>query len=142
MISILFLFSGIAQAAQFSLYGVTLGMTRTEVDEKWKRLDENKYYVEESILLNINPVFDHEERLYQLGFSIPVPLLDQYPAPFVNTSLQELVQEMWAGPTTAVSVRIGRGTADITILDKTRQGNFITHINEQMSLQLSILLKP
>jgi hypothetical protein len=141
-ISVLLLLPGMIRAEDFSLYGVSMGMTREDVDSRWQKLEEGKYFIENSILLNINLEFDHEDKLFKLIFSLPVPLLDKYPASFVNTSFQDLVQKRWAAPTTAISVRVGRGVADITVLDKTRQDKFMKHISDQMKLQLSVLLKP
>jgi hypothetical protein len=142
-VSVIFLLPpGKVGAEEFSLYGVRMGMTRTEVEQLWVKLDDGKYYVEDSILLNIKLDFDHEEKLYKLSFSLPVPLLDKYPASFVNTSFQELVQEKWANPSRALTVRVGRGNADITVLDKDRQSAFMNYINELMRLQLSTILKP
>ncbi|MDF1525473.1 MAG: hypothetical protein RRA15_09235 [bacterium] len=141
-VAFLVLLPGLVKADEFSLYGVKMGMARAEVETHWQKLDEDKYHIEDSILMNVMPEFDHMDRLYQLSFSIPIPLLDQHPGPYVTTTFQDLIQERWASDDQIVSLRTGRGNAGIMITSKHLQVEYTGHIRTQMELQLGILLKP
>jgi hypothetical protein len=141
-ISVLLLLPGMIRAEDFSIYGVSMGMTRADVDARWEKLENDKYHIKDSILMNVLPEFDHEDKLYRLSFSIPIPLLDQHPGTYVTTAFQDLVQERWAGDDQIVNLRTGRGKADIMITSRHLQTEYTNHIRTQIQLQLGILLKP
>lgn len=142
LVSSVLLISGNASASEFSLFGVAMGMKRAEVDTHWQPLQDGKYMIEGSLLLKIEPQFDHQDRLYRLNFSIPIPLLEQHPVPYVTTSFQDLIQERWAGEDTIINIRTGRGIGDVMLTSKSLQAEYTEHIRSQMLLQLGILLKP
>ncbi len=131
-----------AWAEKFSLFGVTMGMTRGEVDNAWQKLETGEYYIDGSSLINLVPEFDHRDRLYRLSFSTPIPLLDQHPGAYVTTAFQESVQERWASDNLAVSLRTGRGSADVTLTSKPLQAEYSDHVRAQMKIRLIDLLKP
>ena len=141
-VTFLVLLPGLVKADGFSLYGVKMGMMETEVETHWKKLEANQYMVEGSMLLNILPVFDHRGRLYKVSFSMPVPLLDQYPSSYATSAFQELVQKRWDDPDLVVSLRTGRGTADLSLTSKSLDQEFSDHVRTQMQVHLSTLLKP
>ena len=138
----LFLTTGIARAEEFSLYGVTMGMTREEINAHWQKLENGKYIIDGSVLMNITPEFDHRNRLYKLSFTIPIPLLDEHPVPYVTTSFQDLIQDRWASDDLITNIRTGRGVAGIMLTSKPLQTEYEEHIHKQMLLQLGVLLKP
>ena len=140
--AILILVSGMASAEEFSLYGVKMGMTETELETHWNKLDDNQYIIEGSTLLNILPEFDHRQRLYKLRFSTPIPLLDQYPGAYATSAFQELAQKRWEDPDLIVSLRTGRGIADISLTSRSLDQEFAEHVKVQMQVHLSTLLKP
>jgi len=124
-------------AADFSLFGVKMGMTKEEINNTWTKLESGEYVIENSALFNIQPEFDHRNRLYKVIFSAPVG--DQYPGHLVTTALQKLVQDLWASDRTlSVGTRSGRGMVEITITSKKLLDDYVTHIKAQ----LSTLFKP
>jgi hypothetical protein len=141
-VAFMILLPGLAVAEEFSLFGVKMGMERTEVETHWNRLDNDQYLLEDSILLNLLPEFDHRDRLYRLNFTVPIPLLDQYPAPYVMTAFQKAVQELYGTDDQVVSIRTGRGAADITLTSKPLLESYNEHIRSQMLMQLPTILKP
>jgi hypothetical protein len=138
----LILLPGAAMAQDFSLYGVSMGMPRAEISKLWKELENNQYYIEDSIFLNIIPEFDHNDQLYGLSFSVPIPLLDEHPGPFVTSAFQELIQEMWTSEDLVVSLRTGRGTTDVKVTNKRLQEKYKQHIRVQMQVQMGLIFKP
>lgn len=129
---IIILFPSISVAADFSLFGVKMGMPKEEVSKTWTKLESGEYIIENSALFNIQTEFDHRERLYKLSFSAPVG--DQYPGHLVSTALQKLVQDLWAGDRTlSVSTRSGRGMVEINITSKALLDEYVTHIKAQLS---------
>ena len=139
---LLILVSGVAKADEFSLYGVKMGMTKTEVETHWTLSEVDGYQIPNSVVLNLTPEFDHRDRLYRLSFTVPIPLLDQYPGPYVTTAFQKAVQERYGTPDQVVSIRSGRGAADITVTGKSLLESYNNHITVQMLMQLNLLLKP
>jgi hypothetical protein len=131
-----------ASGEGFSLFGVKMGMPQEEVDTVWQRLETGDYYIDGSVLINLVPEFDHRNRLYRLSFSAPIPLLDQHPGTYVTTAFQESVQELWASDDLAVSLRTGRGGADITLTSKSLQKGYANHVRAQMMIRLTDILRP
>jgi hypothetical protein len=140
--SFLVLLPGIVKADEFSLYGVKMGMPKEEVNALWTFSEADGYQIPESVLLNVIPEFDHRNRLYRLNFTIPIPLLDQYPGPYVTTAFQKAFQELYSTADQVVSIRTGRGTADITLTQKPLLESYNEHVKAQMLIQLPILLRP
>jgi hypothetical protein len=79
---------GTSWSEEFKLFGVKFGMTRQEFDQTWIKLESGKYSIQEAVLFDIVPDFDHQDRLYKLSFSVPIPLQDQYPQHFVASAFQ------------------------------------------------------
>ena len=77
----------VSMAADFSLFGVKMGMPKEEISKTWTKLESGEYIIENSALFNIQTEFDHRERLYKLSFSAPVG--DQYPGHLVSTARAE-----------------------------------------------------
>jgi hypothetical protein len=140
--SFLVLLPGIVKADEFSLYGVKMGMPKEEVNALWTFSEADGYQIPESVLLNVIPEFDHRNRLYRLNFTIPIPLLDQYPGPYVTTAFQKAFQELYSTADQVASIRTGRGTADITLTQKPLLESDNEHVKAQMLIQLPILLRP
>lgn len=140
--TICLLLYGTASAEDFSLYGVSMGMSRSEVETHWSRLEGDKYGIEGSLILDLLPMFDHRDRLYKVSFSVPVPLVDQYPGNYVTTAFQDTVQQRWSHPDLVLNLRTGRGIVDITLTSKPLEQEFMEHIRAQMQVHLSTLLKP
>ena len=140
--ALMILLAGVAIADEFSLYGVKMGMAKTEIETHWNKLEENQYMIEGSILLNILPEFDHRDRLYKLRFSVPIPLLDQYPGTYATSAFQELAQKRWDDPDLIVSLRTGRGVADVSLTSRSLEKELADHVRAQMQIHLSTLLKP
>ncbi|RMG96415.1 MAG: hypothetical protein D6708_02415 [Candidatus Dadabacteria bacterium] len=116
-----------APAAPFSLYGVRMGMTRDEVGKLWAPLESGQYYIKDSVLFEVVPSFDHEDRLYQVSFS--VPLVGEYPEHLTATAFQNLVTRLWGDDrAVSLSVRVGRGTGQVTVTHKARLEAFTRHI--------------
>lgn len=119
-------------AADFSLFGVKMGMSREEVDGAWTKLESGEYVIANSALFNIQPEFDHRDRLYKLAFS--APLGEQYPGHLVSTALQKLVQDLWSSDNSlSVGTRSGRGMVEITVTSKKLLDDYIAHIKAQLS---------
>ncbi len=140
--SLLVLLPGIVRGDEFSLYGVKMGMPKEEVNALWTFSEADGYQIPDSVLLNVIPEFDHRNRLYRLNFTIPIPLLDQYPGPYVTTAFQKAFQELYSTADQVVSIRTGRGTADITLTQKPLLESYNEHVKAQMLIQLPILLRP
>ena len=140
--SLLLLLPGIVRGDEFSLYGVKMGMPKEEVNALWTFSEADGYQIPDSVLLNVIPEFDHRNRLYRLNFTIPIPLLDQYPGPYVTTAFQKAFQELYSTADQVVSIRTGRGTADITLTQKPLLESYNEHVKAQMLIQLPILLRP
>jgi hypothetical protein len=117
-------------------------MPKEEVNALWTFSEADGYQIPESVLLNVIPEFDHRNRLYRLNFTIPIPLLDQYPGPYVTTAFQKAFQELYSTADQVVSIRTGRGTADITLTQKPLLESYNEHVKAQMLIQLPILLRP
>jgi len=130
-----------ALADDFSLFGVSMGMPRAEVETHWQKSGNGDYQIPDSLIFNILPEFDHRDRLYRISFSMPIPLLDQYPGAYVTTAFQKVVQEQFGKGDQSLSIRTGRGTADITLTDKPLLDSFNEHIQAQMLMQLPTILK-
>lgn len=141
-ISIFLLLPGGIRAEEFSLYGVKMGMLKEEIDTSWTLGEEGAYQIPDSLILNVGPEFDHRNRLYRLSFTVPIPLLDQYPSSYVATAFQRAVQELYGTADQIVSIRTGRGTADITITSKTLQDSYNDHIRTQILMQLPLIMNP
>ena len=145
LLTCVFLFSlstAIAGTNEFSLFGARIGMSRVELDQIWHKQANDEYVIDNSILYKIRPEFDHRDRLYKLNFSFPLPLRDQYPAHMVSTAFQEKLSRLWDSESLAVTVRTGRGSAEVTVTDKALQKEFTDHINAQVEFQLTAILKP
>ena len=138
----LVLLPGIVKGDEFSLYGVKMGMPKEEVSALWTYSEIDGYQIPDSVLRNVTTEFDHRNRLYRLNFTIPIPLLDQYPSPYVTTAFQKAFQELYSTADQVVSIRTGRGTADITLTNKTLLESYNEHVRAQMLIQLPILLRP
>ena len=132
LLTLLILMPAVSMGADFSLFGVKMGMSKEEVSKVWTILESGEYVIENSALFNIQPEFDHRDRLYKLTFS--APLGDQYPGHLVSTALQKLVQELWSvDRSLSVGTRSGRGMVEITITSKSLLDEYVTHIKAQLS---------
>ncbi|MDF1535195.1 MAG: hypothetical protein P1S46_01675 [bacterium] len=131
-----------ASAEGFSLFGVKMGMVQEAVNAAWQQLETGDYYIEGSALINLVPEFDHRNRLYRLSFSTPIPLLDQHPGTYVTTAFQESIQELWASDDLAVSLRTGRGSADISLTSKSLQKEYADHVRAQMKARITDIFRP
>lgn len=136
-----FTFPSLTMAEDFSLFGVTMGMEKSALENIWVKGEENSYQVPGSVLLKVIPEFDHRDRMYRLTFSTPIPLLDQYPGQYATTAFQQVVQERWGKGELVVSIRTGRGIADITLTSKPLQEEYNQHIKAQMEFQLRTILQ-
>lgn len=136
------IFITVARAADFSLQGARLGMPRAELDRVWQKLDNGGYAIDGSILMNLKPEFDHRDRLYRLTFAFPLPLQDQYPPAMVATAFQEQLTGMWQQDNITVTVRTGRGTAEVVVTDKALLQELTEHVKAQVQFQLGQILKP
>ena len=141
-VAFLVLLPGLVKADEFSLYGVKMGMPKEEIDTLWSVSGVDGYQILDSVILKLVPEFDHRNRLYRLNFTVPIPLLDQYPAPYVMTAFQKAIQELYGTTEQVVSIRTGRGAADITLTSKPLLESYNEHIRSQMLMQLPTLLKP
>jgi len=141
-VAFLVLLPGFVKADEFSLYGVKMGMTKEKIDTLWAVSGVDEYQIPDSVLLKIVPEFDHRNRLYRLSFTAPIPLLDQYPAPYVMTIFQKAIQELYGTADHVISIRTGRGAADITLTSKSLLESYNEHIRSQMLILLPTLLKP
>jgi hypothetical protein len=130
-----------AWAEKFSLFGVTMGMEKAALENIWIKGEENNYQVPGSVLFKVIPEFDHRNQMYRLSFSTPIPLLDQYPGPYAATAFQQAVQEKWGSGEIIISIRTGRGIADITLTSKPLQDEYNKHIKAQMEFQLQSILR-
>jgi hypothetical protein len=127
----------------FSLFGVKMGMNRAEVDKLWTRMETGEYLIKDSILYNVQPLFDYRDRVYSLSFSMPIPFLDQYPSNYVKSAMQNEIIKLWkTDQSIMVGVRSGSSAVDVTITDKSLIEEFNNHINVQVQVQLSNVLKP
>ena len=131
-----------AGADEFSLFGVKMGMQKKEVDKIWPATSDGQYQIPGSTLYNVLPEYDHRNRLYSLSFSVPIPLLDQYPGPYATTAFQQVVQERWGASGYTVNLRTGRGVGDITVTSKLLKEEYDEHIKSQMEFQLQTILDP
>lgn len=140
--AIMFLMPNLAKADEFGLYGVKMGMPKEEVDTHWTYSKIEGYQIPDSVVLKLSPEFDHRNRLYRLSFSVPIPLMDQYPGANATTAFQRAVQDLYGTVDQAVSIRTGRGAADITVTSKPLLESYNKHIETQMRMNLQQLLKP
>jgi hypothetical protein len=130
-----------ALSQSFSLFGVTMGMEKAALENIWIKGEENSYQIPGSVLFKVIPEFDHRNQMYRLSFSTPIPLLDQYPGPYAATAFQQAVQEKWGSGEIVVSIRTGRGIADITLTSKPLLDGYNKHIKAQMEFQLQSILQ-
>ncbi|UCF30327.1 MAG: hypothetical protein JSV26_09710 [bacterium] len=124
-------------AQEFSLFGVKMGMTREEIGQIWRLTEAGEYTIEGSAIFNIQPEFDHRDRLYKLSFSSPIG--EEYPGHLLQSALQRLVKELWGSdPAVSVSTRSSRGIMETTVTSQALTEEYITHIK----LQYSTLFQP
>jgi hypothetical protein len=142
LIIALVLSPALSEAADFSLFGAKIGMPRAELDQIWQKLGSGDYAIDGSVLINVKPEFDHRDRMYKLTFTFPLSLQQEYPPHMVAAAFQEKIVALWGSATTTVTVRTGRGTAEVAILDKTLQNELTEHINAQVEFKLTEILQP
>ena len=124
-------YCGTAQAANFSLYGVKMGMSKSEVDKLWTPLESGEYVVKDAPLFGLVPTFDFQYRLFKLSFMAPIE--KKYPSNLVTSAFQKVVQQMWGDdPTVSLSTRTGRGSIEVTVISKTLQEDLVNHIMVQI----------
>lgn len=129
--------AGPATAQEFSLYGVRLGMTRAEVKAVWQPLEGGEFHVRESALFQVKGDFDHQDRLYRVHFSMPVP--ETFPFELGATAYQNLVNERWgSNRDLQLGLRTGRGSVDATVTSK----RLLDEYTQFIARELSAVLRP
>ena len=138
LVPILFLFLyGGAAAGEFSLYGGKMGTTRAELDQIWIPLESGEYAIKDAPIYGVIPEFNHNDLLYKLTFSVPVP--KEYPSQYATTALQKIIQELWADDKTiSLNTRSGRGAVEVTVISKDLEEELVKHI----MVRLSTMFRP
>lgn len=122
-----------AGAEEFSFYGVRFGMTRAEMDALWLPLSGGVYALPVSSVRQVEPLFDHEGKLYSLSFLVDLP--PDYPANLVNRAFSDLVESKWGrvNPNLIVDLTISGGSSGITVTDQKMRDAYIDHIGTKIA---------
>jgi len=123
-------------AGKFSLFGVSLGMTRAEVDKAWKPEGKDRYTIKNSTIFDITTRFDHQDKLFSVSFSAPLPL--EIPEDLAGQAFQNFSTRMWASSNVSVSTRMGRGSFKATITDTNMQKAY----TETLENFISVIFRP
>jgi len=123
-------------AGKFSLFGVSLGMTRAEVDKVWKLEGKDRYTIKNSTIFDVTTRFDHVDRLYSVSFSAPFP--PEIPEDLAGQAFQGFSQKMWAGSNVSIATRMGRGSFKATVTDTKMQDEY----TKTLENLLFVIFKP
>lgn len=129
----------LAAAEPVSFFGVTMGMTAAEVNTRWNRLGEGAYSVPALGIQEVQALFDHQGRLYELAFTL-VPPESKVPDVIQMRAIQQAVDSRWgrANPGLEVSVAASRASTRIRVTDRKLLDGYVAFVQET----ISALLKP
>ncbi len=132
-----FLTVAAARAEDFSLHGVRFGMTKAEVDAVWVPFGDGTYIVPQSPIQSLSASFDHQDRIYEVSFTLELKLTE--PTPLVAQAFQNVFQQRWGNnPDLTVNVSVGQNIYKVNVGNKRMREAYVKKIEEE----ISSLLKP
>ena len=122
-----------AQSTEFTFFGVSFGMTREEIGQKWLPLSGGVYAVSSPAIRQIKPSFDHEGRLYEFAFTVDLQFPDDPPT-LVNIAFQELLNDKGKKNSgLIVNLSTGRDGNQVGIVHERLRNGYVQHLRGKMA---------
>jgi hypothetical protein len=121
------------QAEEFNFFGVRFGMSKAEVDALWLPLSEGTYALPTPAVRQVEPLFNHEGKLYSLSFLIDLP--PDYPPTLLNQAFSNLVESKWgrSEPDLSVNLVVSKNSRGLTVTHQKLRNAYIEHIAKEIA---------